>query len=122
MACPWMVWVIPYPAGVVREVKQSPRLSCEAGGFAWQICNGLFSFVSRCWMSGLITASSISSYRAALARWSFHHYCQPTLGYRIKEGLGGFSFFEFQRCHYSFGSAQLVHDALQGFSAFGLQV
>ena len=30
--------MIPHPAGVVREVKQSPRLSCEAGGFAWQIC------------------------------------------------------------------------------------
>ena len=41
-ACPWTVWVIPHPAGVVREVKQSPRLSCEDGGFAWQICRCLF--------------------------------------------------------------------------------
>ena len=30
--------MIPHPAGVVREVKRSPRLSCEAGDFAWQIC------------------------------------------------------------------------------------
>ena len=37
-ACPWTVWMIPHHAGVVREVKQSPRLSCEAGGLAWQIC------------------------------------------------------------------------------------
>ena len=72
-------------------------------------------------MSALITASSISSYRAALARWSSHH-CQPTLGCRIKEGQGWFSLFEFQRRFDSFGSAQLVHNALQGFPAFRLQV
>ena len=37
-ACPWTVWVIPHPAGVVREVNQSPRPHKRAGGFAWEIC------------------------------------------------------------------------------------
>ena len=37
-ACPWTVWMIPHHAGVVRDVEQGPRLSCEAGGLAWQIC------------------------------------------------------------------------------------
>ena len=69
--------------GVVHEVKQSPRLSRDDGGFAWQICRRVVSAVWRRWSSALIAASGSSSGQAALALRSSHHR-QPALGCRIE--------------------------------------
>ena len=79
----------------------------------------IVSVVWRRWSSALIAASSLSSCPVALARRFFRHrwlaiFC------RIEEKREHLSFFGFQRCHDSFGSAQQFQGALYVFHSVRL--